>query len=268
VVDFIEEVEEQLRSDRYRSIAIKAAPWFAALLGGIVAVWLAVWGFNVWRDRNIAAASVTYDKALTELAQGDQTGAYNDFGPIAASGPAGYKTLALMQQGNIRLSAGKNGDAAGLFDRAAAAAPDPMLGDLARLRAVLALMDSTPFAQLQTRLAVLIGDKKPFDLQAREALAMAKLAAGKTSEARGDFNALAITLGVSQAMRARAQAAIALIDAGEVNAALAAAKAAATMPPPKPGTYGGSAQTAPGPDTSSSQGAAAPQEQGQSGTPQ
>jgi hypothetical protein len=97
---------------------------------------------------------------------------------------------------------------------------------------------------------------------------MAKLAAGKTSEARGDFNALAITLGVSQAMRARAQAAIALIDAGEVNAALAAAKAAATMPPPKPGTYGGSAQTAPGPDSSSSQGAAAPQEQGQSGTPQ
>jgi hypothetical protein len=268
LVDFIEEVEEQLRSDRYRSIAIKSAPWFAALLAAVIGVWLAVWGFNVWRDRNIAAASVTYDKALTELAQGDQTGAYNDFGPIAASGPAGYKTLALMEQGNIRLSAGKNADAAGLFDKAAKAAPDPIVGDLARLRAALALMDSAPYPELQTRLSALIGDKKPFDLQAREALATAKLAAGKTSEARGDFNALAITLGVSQGMAGRAKAAIALIDAGEVPAALAAAKAAATMPPPKAGTYGGAGPASEGSQSSSSQGAAAPSQQGQSGPAQ
>ncbi|HEY7851777.1 MAG TPA: tetratricopeptide repeat protein [Caulobacteraceae bacterium] len=268
MVDFIEEVEEQLRSDRYRSFALKSAPWFAALLATVIVVWLAVWGYNVWRDRNIAAASVTYDKALTELAQGDQTGAYNDFAPIAASGPAGYKTLSLMQQGNIRLAVGKNADAAALFDQAAKAAPNDILRDLSRLRAALALMDTAPYPQLQTRLAAIIGDKKPFDLQAREALAMAKLAAGKTAEARGDFNALNITLGASQALRVRAQAAIALIDSGEVSAALAAAKTAATLPPPKPGTLGGSASAASGPDTPSSQGAAAPQDQGEAGTPQ
>jgi hypothetical protein len=268
VVDFIEEVEEQLRSDRYRSFALKAAPWFAALLATVVVVWLVVWGYNVWRDRNIAAASVTYDKALTELSQGDQTGAFSDFGPLAASGPAGYKTLALMQQGNIRLAVGKGAEAAALFDQAAKAAPNDILRDLSRLRAALALLDSAPYPQLQTRLTALIGDKKPFDLQAREALAVAKLAAGKTAEARGDFNALAITLGVSQAMHARAQAAIALIDSGEVPAALAAAKAAATMPPPKPGTLGGSEPASSAPDSSSSQGAAAPQDQGEPGTPQ
>ncbi len=153
MVDFIEEVEEQLRSDRYRSFALKAAPWFAALLATVVVVWLAVWGYNVWRDRNIAAASVAYDKALTELAQGDQTGAYNDFTPLAASGPAGYKTLALMQQGNIRLAVGKNADAASLFDQAAKSAPIDMLRDLARLRAALALMDVAPYSQLQPRFA-------------------------------------------------------------------------------------------------------------------
>jgi hypothetical protein len=268
VVDFIEEVEEQLRSDRYRAFARKAGPWFAALLGGIIAVWLAVWGFDTWQDRNIASASVAYDKALNEIAQGDQTGAYNDFGPIASSGPAGYKTLALLQQGNIRLTANKNADAAALFDQAAKAAPNPILHDLAGLRAALALMDVAPYPQLRTRLSALIGDKKPFDLQAREALAMAKLAAGKTAEARGDFNALAITLGVSQAMHTRAQAAIALIDSGGLPDALAAAKAAATMPPPKPGSFPGQGPAAPAPDTSSEQGAPAPQDQGESGSPQ
>jgi hypothetical protein len=127
------------------------------------------------------------------LAQDDQIGAYNDFEPIARSGPAGYRTLALLEQGNIRLSAHKQADAATLFDKAAKAAPNPIIGDLASLRAALALLDTAPYPQLQVRLSALIGEKKPFDLQAREALAMAKLAAGKTAEARGDFNALAIS---------------------------------------------------------------------------
>ncbi|HEY1448438.1 MAG TPA: tetratricopeptide repeat protein [Caulobacteraceae bacterium] len=266
MVDFIEEVEEQLRSDRYRTFARRAWPWFAALLAAVIGAFLAVWGYDTWRDRNIAAASLAYDKALTELAQGDQTGAYNDFGPIARSGPAGYKTLALMEQGNIRLAAHKDADAAALFDQAAQAAPNAIIGDLAKLRAVLALIDTTPYAQIQTRLSALIGEKKPFDLQAREALAMAKLAAGKTTEARGDFNALSITLGVSASMQARAQTAIALIDAGEVPAALAVAKAAATMPPPKPGSFGGAGAATPG--NTSSQGAQAPQDQGQAGNTQ
>jgi hypothetical protein len=246
VVDFIEEVEEQLRADRYRALASRFLPWFLAAVAAVVIAWLAVWGYGVWRDRNIAAASVTYDKALTELASGDQTGAYNDLDGIAKSGPAGYRSLALLMQGNLRLSANKDSEAAALFDRAAAAAPNATLGDLARLRAALALLDDAPYAQLQTRLSALIGSKKPYDLEAREALAMAKLAAGKTAEARGDFNALTLTLGVTQSMRETAQAAITLIDAGEIPAVLAAAKAAATMPPPNPGMNAAGAGQAPG----------------------
>ncbi|MGH7024067.1 MAG: tetratricopeptide repeat protein [Caulobacteraceae bacterium] len=264
MVDFIEEVEEQLRSDRYRAFARTAWPWFAAAFVAIVAAFLAVWGYQTWQRGNNAKASIAYDKALSELTQGDQTGAYNDFGPIARSGPAGYKTLALMEQANIRLAAGKSADAAGLFDQAAKAAPNPILHDLASLRAALALMDSTPLAQMQTRLSPLIGQNKPFDLQAREALAMAKLDAGQTAAARADFNALTLTLGVTKSMQARAQAAIALIDAGEAPAMLAAAKAAATMPPPKPGSLPGVAPTAP----PSSEGAQAPQDQGEPGPAQ
>lgn len=273
MVDFIEEVEEQLRSDRYRAIARKAWPWFAALLAAVILAFLGVWGYDTWRDRNIAKASVAYDKALTELAQGDETGAYNDFGPIAQSGPSGYKMLALMQQGDIRLAAGKGDQAAALFDQAAAAAPNPIMHDLSKLRAALALLDSAPYPQLETRLNALIGqgDRKgeggrPFDLQAREALAMAKLEAGKAAQARSDLTALTLTLGVSQTMRERALAAITLIDSGKAPAAIAAAKAAATLPPPKPGSLPGGAN--PAPDNSQNQGAPAPQEQGEPGTAQ
>jgi len=60
---------------------------------------------------------------------------------------------------------------------------------------------------------------------------MAKLQVGKTQEARGDLNAISLTLGVSSAMRARAQGVIALIDSGQAGAVGQVVRTAATMPP-------------------------------------
>ena len=231
VSDFVEEVEGQLRAERYASLAARIWPWFAIALIATVVGWLGVWAYQTWQDRDIGRASVIYDKAVGALASGDQTGAYNDLGPLAANGPAGYRALALMTQADMRLGAGKTDEAASLYDRAAKAAPNPILHDLASLRAAQSLMDTAPYAQVQLRLAPLIGAHKPFDLEAREALALAKLQAGKAQEARGDLNAISLTLGVSASMRSRAQAIIALIDSGQAGLLGQVVKAAATLPP-------------------------------------
>jgi hypothetical protein len=232
VVDFIEEVEEQLRADRYKALAQRTLPWFVAALVAVVVGWLGAWGYQNWRNHNIDKASGAYEAALNTLIQGDQTGAYNAFDPIAKSGPPGYKTLALIQQGNIRLGADKTEEAAALYDAAAKAAPNAILGDQARLKAALALLDTAPYAQMETRLKALIGEKKPYDLQAREALAFAKLAAGKTAEAKADFSALTLMLGATDSMRSQARSAIAIIDSGQAKLAVEAVKLAATLPPP------------------------------------
>jgi hypothetical protein len=234
VSDFIDEVDEQLRADRYREIARKTLPWFLAAVAAVVVGFLGAWGYQHWRDQNIDKASIAYDKAMNSLVQGDETGAYAAFEPVAKNGPAGYKTLALMQQGNIRLSADKTVEAVALYDAAAKAAPNPILGDQARLKAALALLDTAPYAQEETRLKELIGAKKPYDLQAREALAFAKMAAGKTAEAKADFSALMLMLGVTDTMRQRAQSAIAVIDSGQAKVAVDVAKLSATLPPPPP----------------------------------
>lgn len=232
MVDFVEEVEERLRAERYAGFARRYLPWFIAAVAAALVGWVGVWGYDTWRDRNIGQASIAYDKAMVELARGDQTGAYNAFAPIARSGPPAYRTLALMQQANIRLGAGKGAEAFALYDAAAKAAPNQIFGDLARLRAAQVLMDTAPFAQVETRLKALIGNDRPYSLEAKEMLAMAKLQAGKAQEARGDFNALSLTLGVTPAMRARAQGAIALIDSGQAPLVGQVVRSAATMPPP------------------------------------
>jgi hypothetical protein len=232
VVDFVEEVEERLRAERWSGFANRWLPWIVAAVAAVVVGWLGVWGWRTWQDRNIGRASVSYDAAQTTLASGDQTGAFTSLSGLAKDGPAGYRSLALMTQADIRVGADKPREAAALYDAAAKAAPNDILRDVARLRAAQVLMDTAPYAQIQTRLAALIGDKKPYDLQAREALALAKLQAGRVQEARGDLNALSLTLGVSQAMRARAQAAIQLIDTGQAARVGEVVRQAATMPPP------------------------------------
>lgn len=240
MVDFVEEVEEQLRAERYGKLARRYLPWFIAAVVATTVGWLGVWGYNTWQDRNIGTASLTYDKGVVTLSGGDQTGAFNAFSSVAKDGPAAYRTLALLQQGNIRLAADQTIEAEGLYDAAAKAAPNDVLRDLAALRASQAIMDTAPYAQVETRLKALIGEKHPFSLQAKEMLALAKLQAGKLQEARGDFNALGLTLGVSQSMRARAQGAIALIDSGQAGLVSQVVKAAATLPPPAGLTVGGS----------------------------
>jgi hypothetical protein len=252
LVDFVEEVEERLRAERYASMARRYLPWFLAALVATIVGWLGVWGYKAWQDRNIGAASVAYDKGLTALSAGDQTGAYSAFEPIGKTGPAGYKTLALMQQGNLRLAAGKAAEAAALYDAAAKATDNPVLHDLAALRAAQTLMDSAPFAQLATRFKPLIANGRPFSLQAREALAMAKLQAGQAQEARGDLNALSLTLGVSQEMRARIQGAIAVIDSGQAPVLARLVSVAATLPPSPNASIPGAQPdaAAPSPDAS------------------
>jgi hypothetical protein len=244
VVDLFQEVEEQLRSDRYRDFVRRAAPIVSGLLALVLLGYLGFWGFKVYQDRNLNAAASAYQKGVDAVGQNDQAGALKDFQDASKAGAPGYKTLALMQEGGLNAAQGKPAEAAALFDQAAKTAPNPILGDLASLRAAQVLIDTAPYAEMQRRLTPLADPKRPYALFAKEALAMAKLMAGKTADARRDFEVLGLSLGAPDDMRQRCQLAVALIDAGETPAAVAAVKVAATMPPlpaanvatPPPGT--------------------------------
>jgi hypothetical protein len=77
-------------------------------------------------------------------------------------------------------------------------------------------------------------DGRPYRVQAREALAFAKLMANDEAGARGDFVVISGMLDAPEGARARAKAAIGLIDSGSAKAVAAAARAAAALPPTAP----------------------------------
>ena len=231
MTDFLEEIEEQLRSDRYRQLFRKAWPWAVGVALAALLVALAAWGYQSWRAAQDAKASESYAAALATLSKGDSGHAFTQFAQAADTPSKGYKALALMQQAGIREREGKTEEAVALFDKAAEAAPGPMVGDIARLKSAFALMDTAPLAALQERLTPLTDAKRPYAAAAREALAMAKLKAGKTQDAKADFQVLQLLPDATQGQRQRAQAAILAIDSGAAANLPQAVAIARTLPP-------------------------------------
>lgn len=234
MVDLFDEVEEQLRSDRYKRLALKSAPWIAGLLVAVLVAVAAVWGWREYRERTEAKASAQYSQALDAFEAGRTAEADKLWGEVAKSKAGAYRSLAMQQQGGMRLADGQTAEAVKLFDQAAEAAPNPIIADAARLKSAFALLDSAPYKDLEARLSPLTQDGRPYRVEAREALAFAKLMAGDLTGARSDFAVLRLMTEASPGMKARAEAAQNLIDSGSAKAVPQAVKAAVALPPPIP----------------------------------
>lgn len=247
MVDVFEEVEEQLRSDRYLTLAKKGWPYLAGLAVVALLIFAGVWGYRHYQATQAAAASQAYAAASALGVKNDLAGAERAFTAMTKSGPPAYRALALMHVAGLRVGAGKPAEAVPLLDEAAKLAPGPLLADAAALKAAYILFDTTPLPEIRKRLDPLTEAGRPYAGLAREAVAMKQLAAGQSAEARTAFSALSLFPEATDELRSRAQAAVALIDSGAYATANRAAALAATLPavpPPGPTLPGAPPQPA------------------------
>ena len=228
MTDLFEEVEEQLRSDRYKQLGRKLLPWMLGIAAAALIAALAYWGWDSWRTKQVDEASQKYVAAMDAFTAGDRPGAQKLWTEVSQSQAKAYKSLALMHLGAMAASPA---EAVKLFDQAAEAATDPVVGDAARLKSAFALLDTASLKDLEGRLKPLMEDGRPYRIQAREALAFAKLKAGDLTGARGDFVLISQSLDAQQGAQARAQAAIGLIDSGSAKAVPSVLKSAQALPP-------------------------------------
>jgi hypothetical protein len=238
VVDVFSEVDEQLRAERLRSFMQRAVPAFIAALVLTVLAVAGVQGWQMYQSSQSAKASQAYQAAVDTIGSGDEAKAFQQFDGLATHGGP-YQALALMQQGGIRMGQNKPDEAAALFDKAAAASKSALISDMASLKSAYAVMDTASLATVEAKLTPLTAAGRPYRIQAREALAIARLGAGKTAAAKADLVAVANQLDTPDSARQRAQAIIALIDsgtAGNIKTLADQAKTAAPLPlPGQPG---------------------------------
>jgi hypothetical protein len=234
VADVFEEVEEQLRSERYKTLARKGWPYAVAVILAVLIGFGGVWAWRSYQESLSAKASEGYSRALEAGSRGDRAAAERGFLEVSKSGPRAYRALALMQVAGLRLEAGKTAEGVTLLEQAADLAPEPLVADAARLKAAYAVFETASLADLRNRLDPLTEAGRPYAALAREAVAMKQLASGDAAAARTTFSALSLLPDATDELRQRAQAAVLLIDSGASSVIPQAARAAAALPDPPP----------------------------------
>ncbi|MDP3800807.1 tetratricopeptide repeat protein [Brevundimonas sp.] len=249
MVDVFEQVEEELRSDRYKRLARTWLPIVGGVLLVALVAALAVWGWDSWQTSKADKASVAYDRGLESLQAGNPVGADAAFVQAAKEGNDAYKVMALMQRAGIALEANRIPDAIRLLDEAAKASRDALLSDPAAYKAALLAMDTETLAQIEARLKPLTDPDRPLSPFAVEALAMARLEYGQTAAAREAFVLLKNGLDTPEIVSQRADLAIAAIDSGAAANLKRITGAQAALPAPiapvAPAGPGGPAPAAP-----------------------
>jgi hypothetical protein len=231
VTEVFHEVDTQLRAARFQMMVRRGWPYGLGLAALAAIVGLAAWGLNAYEQSSASKASDGYADAAQLLQTGDVKGADAKFAAVAKSDAKAYRTLALMQQAG--LAANRNDPTAqiALLDQAAQAAPNPILGDAARLEAAYAAMDTASYEAVHARLLPLAELGRPYRLLAKEALAMTELATGKLAQARSDYQVISLSVDASEIQRNRASAAIALIQSGSWASLAPIAKASQGLTP-------------------------------------
>lgn len=214
MVDVFDQVEEELRSDRYKRLARTWLPVAGGVLLVALIAALAWWGWQKMETSKADKASIAYQRGLESLESNNLVGADAAFVQAADEGNAAYKALALQHRAGIAVQQNRIPAAVELFDEAAGASRDPLLSDGAAYKAALLLMDTASLEDVQARLEPLIEEGRPFRAFAREALAMAQLQHGKTAEARSSLVVLKNSLDTPREISQRAELALASIDDG------------------------------------------------------
>jgi hypothetical protein len=236
VVDVFEQVEEELRSERYKRLARTWLPVAGGVLLIALIAALSFWGWDSWQTSKADKASIAYDRGLESLEANNPVGADAAFVQAANEGNGAYRSMALSQRAGIAVQANRIPEAIAHLDAAAKASRDPLLSDPAALKAAWLAMDSETLEQIEARLEPLAEEGRPFSAFALEALAMARLQHGQIAPAREALVLLKNGLDTPDVVTQRADIAIAAIDAGAGPnlAAIVRAQGAIPVAPPAP----------------------------------
>lgn len=247
MVDVFEQVEEEMRSERWKRLARQWGPVVGGILALALVAALAFWGYQSWETGRAEKAAVAYDRGLEAMQRNDLAGAEAAFAEAEKVGNGAYKALALTQRAGVAVAQDRIPEAIELLDQAARANGDPLLADQASLKAAWLLMDTGTLEQIEERLEPLAREGRPWRAFAMEGQAMARLQHGKPAEARQVFVLLQLGQDVPDAVRQRAQVGIAAIDNGTAAALPNIVRAQAAVPAPTAATPGAQAAPAPAP---------------------
>jgi hypothetical protein len=215
--DFIREVDEEYRRDRIMAIWKR---YSGVIVGVIVLVVAGVGGWRYWQhvERQRAEdAAVRYEEAVRLAREGKSDEAEQRLEALAQEAPPGYQILS-----RFRLAAeqGRQNpeEGAKAYDALAAdGGVEPVMQDLARLRAAMLRIDLADSTTVQPSLERLATPTNVWRHTARELLGLTALKRGDYDAAGRWFDQIAADRDTPQGLRSRLELYTSLVAGGPVQ---------------------------------------------------
>jgi len=227
--DIFQEVEEDVRRERYEQLWKKYGNYVIAAAGVLV---LAVGGYQAWTtyDTNERQAVSDEYQAAQTIAPTDTAKAEAQFTELSKSGYDGYATLSKFNLAGAYFAQGKR-DAAIALLRELTASSDDAISSVARLRLAWAEADAQPRAEIQTHLQPLLAEDNPWRFAATEVLAYVDFRTGSRAQAEADYLRLSQEQQAAPSLRQRAAAIVQYLKANPAAGPAAPAAPAPASPP-------------------------------------
>ena len=196
---------------------------------------LGVGAYKLIEGRRQAAAEAEGGRYVAAIKQVTDGKVDEGTQALASIGKAntGFAAVARLRLAAADAATGKTAEAVAKYeafsrDRNA----DPVLADFARLQTAMLTLDTAPWDQIQAKLVPLAGDSNAWRHNARELLGLAAMKAGKTDEARTQFEKLISDQSVPAGMAERARIVMGSIVAADLAAKSQIAPTLAPVPTP------------------------------------
>jgi hypothetical protein len=184
VSDIFNEVDEEVRREQLKKLWDRYANYIIAgafLVVAGVAAWRA---YDYWETRRAAEAGAAYDVASRLAQEGKHGEAEAAFAKLVADGTSGYRMLARLREA-AEIAERDPKAAVAAYDKIAGeTAGQPLVSEVAAIRAAFLLVDTAKLDEMTQRLEPLAQASSAFRHTARELLALSAWRNGDTAAMR------------------------------------------------------------------------------------
>ncbi len=189
---FIKEVDDDLRTDQFKSLWERYGIVLAAVALAIILATAGFEGYKWWRNGQASKSGDLFLTALNQAKDLKPDEALKSLDELEKSGFGAYPVLARMRAATVLATKGDTKGAVEAFDALSADTNiDKSIRDMATLRAALLLVDTGTYEDVAKRAESLASEGNALRHSAREALGLAAWKAEKFTEAQGFFKSIA-----------------------------------------------------------------------------
>lgn len=211
---FIREVDEELRSDRMKTIWKRFGKLIIAIAVLIVVGTAADRGYQYWQETQASNSGDAFLAALNLAREGETEQALEALRALEADGYGSYAVLARLRAATVLADAGDYQAAISDFSTIGNDNSVPVaIRDAARIRAGYLLVDHGSYEDVANQVESLSGADNAMRHSAREALGLAAWKAGEAARANEWFSLIAGDNGVPASLMQRSQIMLDLIAA-------------------------------------------------------